>query len=200
MKRISIIGCILFLGVILQGCGGGNGIPDTTKNGISEGIATAKEALYSLEEVRSEKMPEQGWRLGKITASSVNEQGQSKKWMYKYYRENENDPNRTTIQTLVWNEGKIEDYTEDLFSNGLNTADYDYVWNDIGDNFKDSSQIAENAYEIYGKESGVTSISIELFWQTEYTNDSPVWFVEPNRGRLESIYFNGITGEQISLK
>ena len=167
----------------LTGCGGQPSNSSTSKNNGNTNVqtngetATAKAAFDTLKSSIDEVLAgKSSPRLGQVVGSGVDSSGKAKSWMFMYYVDR-SDGKYSDVYTFRLNKGKIEKYSEELMSVGLDTPDFDYVRNDIGNDWKDSPEVAKAVYAS-GNETNKNGIRMSGKWNKEKLNDGPIWEVD----------------------
>jgi len=168
------------------------------KSRTSDEKATAKEAYRALKSTISEKTAGKNVRLGKISGTRVDKDGRGSTWAFVYYADNTDNKNYTHEYGFGWVKGKISTGYENIFSLGLNTTAYDYMFKDIGSDWLDSKEIARKAYGLFTK-TNMYGIQLQARWDTSKYKTGPFWLADAGLMGRENpdIYFDAQSGEKI---
>jgi hypothetical protein len=93
-------------------------------------MTTARGAYDDLKPEFEKLMAGKTVRLGKISGTSIQENGKGKTWAFVFYADK--DAENVDEFSFGWVKGKLSSGQETVWSTGLNTPDYDYMFKDIG--------------------------------------------------------------------
>ncbi len=140
-----------------------------------------------------------GYRLGKVLGWHVDKNGRGTAWEFVYIYSKPGDDKHIYKKAFRWSKGQIQVGGEErIFKPGLNTANYDYLFKELGSDLVDPGKIVRQAIKIEGREDKTTGYGINLYWQTDILKDAPIYVVDPYFFREKKLYFNAKTGERVA--
>ncbi len=168
---------------------------DDTKASVE--MLTAREAYDAMKDTIEQTLEGKNARLGYIRAEDVDASGRSKSWSFKYCTDHPEKEKYSMIYTFYWTKGEVVNGEEELFSYGLDTPDFEYLFNDIGGDWKDSTVVAEKAYKALEGKWGEDkeSLSLILSWNSDHLTGSPSWYVTSHTSGAGPLVLDAKTGE-----